>query len=45
MLLEKGLTLQGNSRSEREDFIGVVDILKKHSELFISLNKIGRAHV
>lgn len=40
MLLEKGLTLQGNSRSEREDFIGVVDILKKHPELFISLNKL-----
>ena len=40
MLLEKGLTLQGNSRSEREDFEGVVNILQKNPRLFNYLSKL-----
>lgn len=40
MLLEKGLTLQGNSRSEREDFEGVVNILQKNPQLFNYLSKL-----
>ena len=40
MVLEKGLTLQGNSRSEREDFEGVVDILQKNPQLFNYLSKL-----
>ena len=40
MILEKGLTIQGNSRSEREDFIGVVDILKENPQLFDYLEKL-----
>ena len=34
MVLEKGLTIQGNSRSERQDFIGVVETLKENPTLF-----------
>ena len=34
MILEKGLTVQGNSRSEREDFIGVVRLLSENPQLF-----------
>ena len=40
MILEKGLTLQGNSRSDREDFIGVVETLKKNPRLFEYLDKL-----
>ena len=40
MILEKGLTLQGNSRSEREDFVGVVDTLKQNPQLFEYLEKL-----
>ena len=40
MVLEKGLTIQGNSRSEREDFIGVVETLKENPQLFEHLEKL-----
>ena len=40
MVLEKGVTLQGNSRSEREDFIGVVESLKQNPQLFEHLEKL-----
>ena len=40
MVLEKGLTVQGNSRSEREDFIGVVETLKENPRLFEYLEKL-----
>ena len=40
MILEKGLTVQGNSRSEREDFVGVVKLLTKNSQLFEYLEKL-----
>ena len=40
MLLEKGLTVQGNSRSEREDFTGVVRLLNENPQLFSYLSKI-----
>ena len=40
MVLEKGLTIQGNSRSEREDFIGVVETLKENPNLFEHLEKL-----
>ena len=40
MILEKGLTIQGNSRSEREDFIGVVETLKGNPQLFEYLEKL-----
>ncbi|WP_407380582.1 alcohol dehydrogenase catalytic domain-containing protein [Methanobrevibacter sp.] len=40
MILEKGLTLQGNSRSEREDFEGVVSLLKENPQLFSYLSKL-----
>ena len=40
MVLEKGLTLQGNSRSEREDFEGVVNILQNNPNLFDYLSKL-----
>ena len=40
MILEKGLTLQGNSRSEREDFIGVVNLLDENPQLFDYLEKL-----
>ena len=40
MILEKGLTVQGNSRSEREDFIGVVELLTKNPQLFEYLEKL-----
>lgn len=40
MILEKGITLQGNSRSEREDFIGVVSLLENNPELFDYLEKL-----
>ena len=40
MVLEKGLTLQGNSRSEREDFEGVVSILHNNPQLFSYLSKL-----
>lgn len=40
MLLEKGLTIQGNSRSEREDFVGVVKALKQNPHLFEYLEKL-----
>jgi ribitol-5-phosphate 2-dehydrogenase len=40
MVLEKGLTIQGNSRSERQDFIGVVETLKKNPQLFDYLEKL-----
>lgn len=39
-VLEKGLTIQGNSRSEREDFIGVVETLKQNPQLFEYLEKL-----
>ena len=38
--LEKGLTIQGNSRSDREDFIGVVETLKQNPLLFEHLEKL-----
>ncbi len=40
MILEKGLTIQGNSRSEREDFVGVVETLKQNPQLFEYLEKL-----
>lgn len=40
MVLEKGLTIQGNSRSERVDFIGVVETLKQNPQLFDYLEKL-----
>ena len=40
MVLEKGLTIQGNSRSEREDFIGVVELLTKNPQLFEYLENL-----
>ena len=40
MILEKGLTVQGNSRSEREDFIGVVALLSDNPQLFDYLEKL-----
>ena len=40
MVLEKGLTIQGNSRSDREDFIGVVETLKQNPQLFGYLEKL-----
>lgn len=40
LILEKGLTVQGNSRSEREDFEGVVNILKQNPQLFSYLSKL-----
>ncbi|MBQ7928327.1 MAG: alcohol dehydrogenase catalytic domain-containing protein [Methanobrevibacter sp.] len=40
MILEKGLTVQGNSRSEREDFVGVVKLLTKNPQLFEYLEKL-----
>ena len=40
MILEKGITLQGNSRSEREDFIGVVKLLDENPQLFDYLEKL-----
>lgn len=39
-VLEKGLSIQGNSRSEREDFEGVVETLKQNPELFEYLEKL-----
>ena len=40
MVLEKGLTIQGNSRSDREDFIEVIDLLEKNSNLFRYLERL-----
>ena len=40
MVLEKGITIQGNSRSEREDFIGVVELLSENPQLFDYLEKL-----
>ena len=40
MILEKGLTVQGNSRSEREDFTGVVRLLSENPQLFDYLEKL-----
>ena len=40
MILEKGLTIQGNSRSEKEDFIGVIETLKQNPQLFEYLEKL-----
>lgn len=40
MVLEKGLTVQGNSRSEREDFVGVVETLNENPQLFEHLEKL-----
>ena len=40
IILEKGLTVQGNSRSEREDFIGVIETLKQNPQLFEQLGKL-----
>ncbi len=40
MILEKGITIQGNSRSEREDFIGVVELLGRNPQLFDYLEKL-----
>lgn len=40
MVLEKGLTIQGNSRSDRVDFVGVVETLKQNPHLFEHLEKL-----
>ena len=40
MILEKGLTIQGNSRSEREDFEGVINLLIDNPHLFDYLSKL-----
>ena len=40
LVLEKGLTIQGISRSERKDFLKVVEILKNNPKLFDSLDKL-----
>jgi len=42
MALEKGLRIIGNSRSGREDFVGVFDLYRRHKELTAYLdNMIG----
>ena len=40
LVLEKGLTLQGISRSERKDFLKVIETLKNNPNLFDSLDKL-----
>ena len=40
LILEKGLTIQGISRSERKDFLKVVELLKNNHNLFDSLDKL-----
>lgn len=40
MVLEKGLSIQGNSRSDRVDFVGVVETLKQNPQLFEHLEKL-----
>ena len=40
MILEKGLTIQGNSRSDRQDFMGVIETLKENPKLFEYLEKL-----
>ncbi len=40
LVLEKGLTIQGNSRSEREDFEGVVNLLNDNSHIFNFLSRL-----
>ena len=40
LILEKGLTIQGISRSERKDFLKVVELLKNNPNLFDSLDKL-----
>lgn len=40
LVLEKGLTIQGNSRSEREDFVGVVNLLSRNPMLFDYLENL-----
>lgn len=40
MVLEKGLTIQGNSRSDRVDFIGVIETLKQNPKLFEYLERL-----
>ena len=40
LVLEKGLTIQGISRSERKDFLKVIETLKNNPNLFDSLDKL-----
>lgn len=40
MILEKGITLYGSSRSEREDFLGVLELYKKRPEMLSYLSNI-----
>ena len=40
LVLEKGLTIQGISRSERKDFKKAVDVLKNNPKLFDSLDNL-----
>ncbi len=40
LVLEKGLTIQGNSRSEREDFEGVVNLLSNNQYIFNYLSRL-----
>ena len=40
LVLEKGLTVQGNSRSEIEDFVGVVNLLSRNPMLFDYLENL-----
>lgn len=40
LVLEKGLTISGISRSEREDFEGVIEILKNNPEIFGYLDNL-----
>ena len=38
MVLEKGLRIFGNSRSGRDDFLGVLDMYTKYPEIPLALN-------
>lgn len=40
MVLEKGLLLQGNSRSGREDFEGLLELIKKNEDIIEYLGKL-----
>jgi len=40
MILEKGLYLFGTSRSGREDFVGLIELYKKHPEIITYLENI-----
>lgn len=45
MILEKGLTVIGSSRSERQDFEKVMEIYKKYTEIPLYLSNIVNAEI